>query len=148
MEDVFKIYTDGGARGNPGPAAAAFVVVKGGKVLTKESAYLGVTTNNEAEYKALLMALKWLTENQKDFKDGSVSICLDSELVVRQLTGIYKVKNENLKTLLTKAKDLEREIKIDSQYVVVRREKNKLADKLVNMKLDENLVQFHVNQKK
>ncbi|OGM20767.1 hypothetical protein A2714_03760 [Candidatus Woesebacteria bacterium RIFCSPHIGHO2_01_FULL_38_9] len=139
MQDISKIYTDGGARGNPGPAAAAFVVLKDGGVLIKHSEFLGIATNNEAEYKALAMALSWLVDNQKLFQNSKISFFLDSELVVRQVTGLYKVKSEKLKLLIIKIKALEKRITdVEIKYNIVRREKNKLADKLVNLKLDEN----------
>ena len=86
-----KIFCDGGARGNPGPAAAAFVVFSGNKTLAKEGKYLGSTTNNQAEYNAVLLAMKWLLKNKSNIDGKKVDFYLDSELVVKQLMGEYKV---------------------------------------------------------
>ncbi len=139
MSSDLKIYTDGGARGNPGPGACAFVVIERENVIYKESFFLGRSTNNEAEYNAVLMALRWLLKNKNKTKNDTITFILDSELVVRQLTGAYKVKSKNLKTLASKIKILEKEINKRFNYFSVRREENRLADRLVNEVLDENL---------
>lgn len=132
-----KVFCDGGARGNPGPAASAFVVYKNGKQLYKNSKFLGETTNNIAEYNAVTMALEWLSKQKLGGVD-TVSFVLDSELVTKQLNGLYKIKNENLRKLITKAKGLERKIKSRVTYTWSPRSKNKIADSLVNKELDEN----------
>jgi ribonuclease HI len=134
---IIKIYTDGGARGNPGPAAAAFVVVESGKIVHKDSTYLGERTNNEAEYEALLIALKWLNKNKESVAESKIRFLLDSELMVRQLNGDYKVKSKNLKPLFTKALALTQKLDNEKEFMFIRREKNKLADSLVNLKIDE-----------
>ena len=134
---VFKIYCDGGARGNPGPSAAAFVVVYKGKVVHRNSSYLGIATNNIAEYRAVVMALAWLINNLKPLNGERVSVFLDSQLVTRQLSGHYKIKSQNLKPLISKIKDLERKAKVKITYESIPRRKNRLADFLVNRKLDE-----------
>ncbi|MEK7497288.1 MAG: ribonuclease HI family protein [Patescibacteria group bacterium] len=126
----FEIYCDGGARGNPGPAASAFVVYEDGKIIHKEGKFLGVATNNVAEYSAVIMALIWLKEI------ASVTFFLDSELVVKQLTGVFKIKNENLKDLAIKAKTLKKNFSGKIIYKNLRREKNTAADSLVNETLD------------
>lgn len=145
---LLKIYSDGGARGNPGPAAAAFVVIDKGKVVFNRSKYLGVTTNNVAEYEGVIMALNWLAENSSKLNKKNAHFFLDSELVVNQLSGEYKVKSQNLRPLVEKAKKLEREItgeifskdgdSVNLAYKSVPRAENKLADYLVNKTLDEN----------
>ena len=141
MNHSIKIYTDGGARGNPGPGGAAFVIMKDGKVIYKDSKFLGTSTNNEAEYYALIMALEWLNKNIEKLKGKNVLFLLDSQLVVRQLTGLYKVKSDNLKPLFKKVKNLTSTVnEVKLSFVSVGREKNRLADKLVNIKLDENTV--------
>ncbi|OGM03893.1 hypothetical protein A2715_03800 [Candidatus Woesebacteria bacterium RIFCSPHIGHO2_01_FULL_39_32] len=141
MNNSVKIYTDGGARGNPGPAAAAFVVVADGKVIYKDSKFLGISTNNEAEYRALIIALEWLKNNKEKLKEKNVLFLLDSQLVVRQLTKLYKVKSENLKPLVKRVENLTSTLsEVELVYLSVGREENRLADKLVNLKLDENLV--------
>lgn len=125
------INTDGGARGNPGPAGIGVVFSnEKGEVLAKYKEYIGEATNNIAEYKALILAL----EKAKDFEVEEIECRLDSELIVEQLNGNYKVKNEKLKTLFNKVKSLSffRPIR----FVHVSREQNKLADKLVNEAID------------
>lgn len=127
-----EIFCDGGARGNPGPSAAAFVVFKNDKAVYQESRYLGVNTNNYAEYTSLLMALEWINKNA----NSDVKIILDSELVKKQMTGEYKIKNNTLRLLAVKAKHLENKFRYSITYENVLREKNKHADNLVNQTLD------------
>ncbi len=138
MNDKLMIYCDGGARGNPGPAASAFVVEENGKVIYKESKYLGVATNNVAEYTAVIISLNWLVKNQEDFSSDTITFVLDSELVAKQLSGLFKVKNENLRNLFFTIKTLEKKVNKKISYANVLRSKNKIADFLVNEKLDEN----------
>jgi len=138
-ENIIKIFCDGGARGNPGPAAAAFVVEVGGKIFYKGSKFLGKATNNVAEYNALILALLWLKENLGKTNGSGAFIFLDSELVVNQMSGTFKIKNENLRSLYVKAKAVEKSIGSGLKYFSVTREENKLADFLVNHTLDENI---------
>lgn len=137
-EPILKIYCDGGARGNPGPGAAAFVVEKDGRVVYKESKFLGTITNNIAEYTAVIQGLKWLGKNQLERYTENIFFILDSELVAKQLSGNFKVKNENLRNLFFTVKSLEKKISRNIFYRSVSRTKNKLADFLVNKTLDEN----------
>ena len=130
------IFSDGGARGNPGKSAATFVVYKDKKVLHKGSRYLGIQTNNVAEYSGVILALSWIKENQNGV--DRVDYFLDSELVVKQLNGVYRIKNESLKKLAASVKELEKHIHPTIHYHHVLREKNKLADRLVNEEIDEN----------
>lgn len=105
MEKRLKIYSDGGARGNPGPAAAAYLILtETGEVLKEESRYLGKRTNNQAEYEALIFAL----ETASNLGAEEVLCHLDSELVGKHLTGEYKVKNPELQKLWNKAQQLKR----------------------------------------
>jgi ribonuclease HI len=129
---MIEIYTDGGSRGNPGKAACAFVVYKDNKVTYEEFRYLGISTNNQAEYSALLEALKYLVRNNI----FEASFFSDSELMVKQIKKLYKVKDENIQKLYNEA---QREISKFKKFEIshVRREQNKLADKLVNRCLDE-----------
>jgi ribonuclease HI len=130
-----KIYSDGGARGNPGPAGIGVVIYDDqGKVKKKISRYLGETTNNQAEYQAILAGLR----AAKELKATEVDCFLDSELVVRQMKGEYKVKDADLAKLFIKVWNLQHEFKKIS-FNHVRREKNKLADELVNQAIDDNL---------
>ncbi len=128
---MIKIFTDGGSRGNPGNAACAFVVLEDEKVVYFDSAYLNQVTNNFAEYAGLIMALKYLVKAGIN----EVSAYLDSELVVKQLNGEYKVKDENIKKHYDQIVELKKSFKSVS-FNHVRREENKLADKLVNIVLD------------
>jgi ribonuclease HI len=126
------LYTDGGARGNPGPAAYGFVLeADDGTVLAAEGEAIGEATNNTAEYRGLIAGLARAAE----LSVPEVEVRSDSELLVKQMRGEYRVKNENLRALSLEAARLAREIgKVT--YVHVRREKNELADRLVNEALD------------
>src|SRR3989344_5725055 len=127
MTDKLIIYSDGGARGNPGPAAIGFVIYdSSGKAIKKFKHFLGITTNNQAEYKALIAALEAAAK-----LGALIAVChLDSELVVKQLQGKYKVREEGLKPLAADALRLTAKFS-QVQFVHVLREKNKLADQLV-----------------
>ncbi len=126
------INTDGGSRGNPGPSAIGIVIRDNTGTVVKEiGKYIGVGTNNEAEYKALVLGIETVIE--KGEKD--LQCYLDSELVVNQLTGKYKVKNMELKKFWDQIKILEKKLE-KIEYTHVRREKNKEADAIVNQVLD------------
>ena len=137
--NLIKIYSDGGARGNPGPAASAFVVIINRKVIYSENKYLGKATNNVAEYTAVLMAARWLEKNKKKYVNYKVNFFMDSELLMKQLKGEYKVRSENLIPLMKKIKLILSESHHSLNYAHVVRSKNTLADKLVNRSLDENI---------
>lgn len=133
-KQALKIYCDGGARGNPGPAASAFVVFgTSGKVLTKGSRFIGRTTNNVAEYKAVVFALEWLSQNTKD---QGVVFFLDSQLVVNQLTGRFRVKDKKLIKLAKMIKNLEKNFLGKIIYKNISRKQNKITDFLVNQTLN------------
>jgi ribonuclease HI len=132
------IHTDGGSRGNPGPAACAFVAESRGKILQQESSFLGTSTNNYAEYQGVLLALKWLMEEYKNLAETTVTFYLDSELVVRQLNGLYKVKDKKLIELFYQIGEISKTIKLKIFYVNVPRAENKTADLLLNEELDRN----------
>ncbi len=130
----FTIHTDGGSRGNPGPAAIGCVVEQNGKVIQEISKTIGITTNNVAEYTAVLTALEWLALN---FGVGSiVTFFCDSQLIVEQLSGRYKIKDEKMKNLFVKVKTLELKNRFLVTYVYVPRNQNSHADALVNRALD------------
>jgi ribonuclease HI len=133
------VHTDGGARGNPGPSACAFVVEMGGEIIYKGSKYLGINTNNFAEYSAFILALEWLNKNKEKFLDRNIYFLSDSELVVRQITGVYKIKNEKLQTLNQEVSKLVKSLGQKIIYKNILRDKNKIADKLVNEELDKNI---------
>jgi probable phosphoglycerate mutase len=127
-----RLFTDGGARGNPGPAAYGFVLeADDGTVLAAEGRAIGVATNNVAEYRALLAGL----EKALELQVPEVEVVSDSELLVKQMRGEYRVKNEALRALSLDAARLARELGKVS-YRAVRREHNELADRLVNEALD------------
>ena len=136
MEKSITVFCDGGARGNPGPAASGFAVVEGDNIIYKESKYLGETTNNVAEYKAVIMALDWL--HKEKFSAGKIVFNLDSQLITKQLMGEFKIKSERLKPLVTIAKDLEKKIDQRIEYVWNPRSQNEIADTLVNDELDKH----------
>lgn len=132
----YTIHTDGGARGNPGPAGAGVVIESEGKKIELKK-YLGIKTNNQAEYEALIMALEHILEIfPDDPKLVTVYCFLDSELVVKQLNGQYKVKNLEIKNLVAQVQSLSSHL---HQFEVkhIPREKNQQADKLVNLAIDE-----------
>ena len=127
-----KLSTDGGARGNPGPAAYGYVLeTDDGTVLAAEGEVIGVATNNVAEYRALVAGLEKALELQVD----DVEVVSDSELLVKQMLGDYRVKNDALKALHAEASRLAEHLR-SVRYTAVRREHNELADRLVNEALD------------
>lgn len=133
------IYTDGVSRGNPGDAGIGVVFKDSkGAVINEIGKYIGTTTNNVAEYTALINALEYAVKH----KAASADIFLDSELVVRQMNGIYRVKDENLALLFNKAQALIKKIK-KVTLTHVPREKNKEADNLANKAVD-----LHFRQKR
>jgi probable phosphoglycerate mutase len=127
-----RLSTDGGARGNPGPAAYGYVLeTEDGTVLDARGETIGVATNNVAEYRGLVAGLAKAVELGID----EVEVVSDSELLVKQMRGEYKVKNEALRELSLEATRLARQLK-NVSYTAVRRAHNELADKLVNEALD------------
>jgi ribonuclease HI len=127
-----KLFTDGGARGNPGPAAYGYVLeAEDGTVLAAHGESIGTATNNVAEYRALVAGLEKALELQVD----ELEVVSDSELLVKQMRGEYKVKNPVLRELWEEAQELERGLGRVT-YTAVRREHNELADRLVNEALD------------
>lgn len=122
------LFTDGASRGNPGPAAAGVIIKdREGKVLLEKGQFLGRMTNNEAEYRALLLGLD-LAER---FKPEALTCFLDSELVVSQINGLYRVKKSHLRELLFKIRQAERNCS-KVVYRLIPREKNTAADTLAN----------------
>jgi len=134
------VYTDGGSRGNPGPAAAAFIIAdSSGRPIKQSGVYLGVTTNNQAEYQAVLQALTWISQNQITYSSEKIDFYLDSELVARQLSGQYKIKSKELILLALRVKNIQNLLSsqnIQIAFYSIPRELNKSADRLVNQALD------------
>lgn len=134
------VFTDGGARGNPGPAAIGFIIKDDhGQILIKQGKYIGQTTNNVAEYQAVIEALTWLKNNfkMKETLNNQIDFFLDSNLVVNQLNGFFKIKDAKLKNLIIKVRSLEKEINEKIFYHFIPRQKNYHADFLVNQTLDK-----------
>jgi ribonuclease HI len=128
---TLKLHSDGGARGNPGPAGAGAVLYDAsGTVVAEISRYLGQTTNNQAEYQALILGL----EKAVELGAETVACYLDSELIVKQLNGQYKVKHEAMKPLFQQVQTLR--LQVPASFHHVRREYNKHADALVNQAID------------
>ncbi len=136
---VIEVHTDGGSRGNPGPAASGFVVELDGKEVYRGSKFLGKQTNNVAEYSAVVIALEWLVSSPYKVDCSRTTFYLDSELVVKQIKGLYKVKDENLKKLYVRVIDLIDLLSVKVVFINVPREQNKVADLLVNQELDKNI---------
>jgi len=127
-----RLFTDGGARGNPGPAAYGFVLeADDGTVLAAEGRAIGVATNNVAEYSGLVAGLRKALE----LHVPDVEVVSDSELLVKQMRGEYRVKNEALRALCVEASALARGLQ-SVEYRHVKRAHNELADRLVNEALD------------
>ncbi|HVO86388.1 MAG TPA: reverse transcriptase-like protein [Candidatus Binatia bacterium] len=128
-----KLYTDGGSRGNPGDSACAFVICKlDDTVVEKSGCYMGMATNNQAEYYGMIKGL----ERSRDLGIDKITLFSDSQLVVNQMNGFYKVKNQELAPLHKQLSDLAGSFEKVS-FVHVPRELNKVADKEVNRILDE-----------
>jgi ribonuclease HI len=137
-QSIYKIHTDGGSRGNPGPAAAGYVIegVTTGKKEYGE--YLGETTNNEAEYRAVILALKKLKSliGVEKSSEATVNLFLDSELVCKQLSGEYKLKEPDMQGFFIEIWNLRLDFK-KITFTHIPREKNSQADRLVNITLDK-----------
>lgn len=132
------IHTDGGSRGNPGPAACAFVIESEIDLIKESSVFLGVSTNNVAEYRGVLESLNWLVHNKlPDLKQ--ITYVLDSELVVKQIKGIYKVKDLNLQKIHKEILEKIQTLKVEIIFTNVPRNLNKRADFLVNQELDKSI---------
>lgn len=132
MTKMIKLYSDGGSRGNPGPAAGAYIIKdENNKLLDQGSIYLGKATNNVAEYSALLLGL----QKAVNLKIKELQVFADSELLIKQLKGEYKVKDAQLAKLFVKIWNL----KINFTKIIfnhINREQNQEADRLVNITLD------------
>ncbi len=130
-----KMYADGGSRGNPGPSASGFAFINAaGKVVVKKGIYLGITTNNQAEYQALKLGL----EEARKMGVKEIDVYMDSLLVINQMLGIFKVKNRDLWPIHAAIKDIAADFNRIS-FTHVPRELNKIADGAVNEALDETL---------
>ncbi len=130
---TFILHTDGGSRGNPGPSASGFVILDLNDELIEEGGkYLGITTNNQAEYQAVVLGL----ERCQKLNIRGVHVYMDSLLVVNQMTGIFKIKNRDLLPIYYSIKNLSNNFEF-VKFTHVPRELNKLADAMVNKILDD-----------
>lgn len=128
------VFTDGGSRGNPGPSASGVVILTtSGEVVEQFGRYLGVTTNNQAEYQAVQLALEAVAK----YQPKTVRFYMDSELVCKQLNGLYRVKNLDLRPIYEEIKKLAHSYEVTFEHVY--REKNRLADRQVNLAIDAAL---------
>jgi ribonuclease HI len=134
-----EIWTDGGARGNPGPAAIGIVIKKDGQTIYEASRCIGRATNNQAEYQAVILSLEYLRSQSITTGNSSITSYVDSELVSHQLNGLYKVKHVNMKSLYLRIQEL---LKIIGRikFIAIRRSQNSRADQLVNEALDKQVV--------
>lgn len=135
----YKIYSDGGARGNPGPAGFGFLIYKNEnkKPIASGKKYIGKATNNQAEYQGIIAGLTKLYE--VDNHSEKVDVYLDSKLIVEQVNGIYKVKSSNIKPLYWELMDIIKQLSVPVKFSHIPREKNKEADKLVNEAIDQKI---------
>jgi ribonuclease HI len=137
MEKTLIVHTDGGARGNPGPAAIGVLVQdEEGKEMVKFGKTIGRTTNNVAEYCAVIAALEWVKNNLGGEVIG-IKFFLDSSLVVNQLNGLFKVKENHLRELVLRVRELEQAVGGNISYHYISRSENKIADSFVNASLGD-----------
>jgi ribonuclease HI len=133
-QSTYIIHTDGGSRGNPGEAAYGFVIYTKQEKIFEEGIKIGINTNNVAEYQGVLAAYKWLVKNVNH--DSDLHFFIDSQLVVNQLAGRFKIKNMTLLAIIQQIKRLEMEFSGKITYTGIPREQNKEADRMVNLALD------------
>lgn len=133
-----NIFTDGGSRGNPGPSAYGFSITDDtGKEIAGVGKTIGINTNNVAEYSAVVAAFQWVIDHRSEFgKELKINAFMDSRLVVMQALGKFRVKNPNLQILLRSVREKESELECEITYSHIPREKNKEADRYVNLALD------------
>ncbi|KKQ33130.1 MAG: Ribonuclease H [candidate division TM6 bacterium GW2011_GWF2_37_49] len=135
----WAVFVDGAARGNPGPAGCGIYVINDNKDIIKKGFFLGTKTNNQAEYIALLLAVFLIKKKLQELEIENIILTIhsDSELLVRQMCGFYKIKNAVLQCINSM---IERMLKgIPHKFIHIMREKNKIADKLANLGVDKKV---------
>ena len=137
--DELTIHTDGGARGNPGPAAIGVTIYHQDTLVHEFGKVIGETTNNVAEYTAVIEALQWIHTQQITNQGTQIRFFCDSLLIVNQLKGVFKIKDGKLKDLAIAVHMLEKRVGGMTTYTAIRRELNKQADALVNKALDTDI---------
>ncbi|MFO8020411.1 MAG: ribonuclease HI family protein [Promethearchaeia archaeon] len=134
MNKVLEIYTDGAARGNPGPAAIAFIFVKNNQIVENGSQYVGSATNNAAEYKALILALQVAAKRTEE----EIKVFSDSQLMIRQLTNVYEVRKQHLQEYHKKIQSLQQHFeKVHFAHVTRDHQYIQECDRLCNERLDQ-----------
>lgn len=139
MSKTLNVFTDGGSRGNPGLAACAVVVFDdSGKLLEKRGKFLGTTTNNVAEYQGILFALDWLflRKDKLNKYQPLINLYADSRLAISQINGIFKVKDSKIRALILAIRERETLLPL-IHYILIPREKNLIADTVVNQTLNQ-----------
>lgn len=135
----YLVYTDGASRGNPGHSSAGFIIQgSDGVIWAEEGVYLGIGTNNEAEYKAVALAFEKLLKDFSKQLPCEIELRADSQLVIRQLLGQYKIKNPRLKIIFDRIRSFQSQLG-EVRFTHVSREQNFLADKMANLALDRYL---------
>lgn len=136
-----NVFTDGGSRGNPGESGiGVYVSDEDGDALAEIGKRIGIGTNNRAEYMAVLEALQWVLKNKKNLSSLSeINFFIDSNLVMSQLNGFFKVKSPEIRNMIFEVRSLEAAIGIKVTYSHVPREQNRKADRLVNLALDNEI---------
>lgn len=133
---ILKVFTDGGSKGNPGPSAIGGIGYLDGKKIFEFKKSIGIATNNDAEYKALIEALinikNQISKIKTTYQISKIEFRSDSRLMVNQVNGLFKVKNGKIKEYILKIRSLEMEIRLPISYFYIPREKNSIADSLVN----------------
>lgn len=131
---TLSIHTDGGSKGNPGPSSIGVLISSPDGELLRYREDIGITTNNVAEYTAVIRAYELIMKLilEKSLTISTIHFYSDSQLIVRQLNGVYKVKNPGMKALVAQVKEKERSLNIPVSYTSVPREENSVADDLVN----------------
>jgi ribonuclease HI len=139
-DSLICIFVDGSSRGNPGPAGVGLAVFEPGKVdaSTEISKYIGITTNNVAEYEAVIHALKWMIDSSVQ----RATLKLDSELVYKQLTGTYRIKSSHIKLLMKRLSTLRSQIE-NVTFILIPREENKVANRLAQKASKKVKVKHH-----
>jgi ribonuclease HI len=134
-----NVYFDGASRGNPGQAGVGVVITDDNEdIISEACSYIGKKTNNQAEYLAVILALDLIVDNPKINQNDKISLIGDSQLVIKQLLGEYKVKNQKLKALHSQILEKIDSIGAKVEFIHINREKNTLADQMANKAIDEN----------
>jgi ribonuclease HI len=136
---ILNVYTDGGSRGNPGPSAIGIVFKnEKGEIIWRQNKDIGKTTNNEAEYSALIYAMKHVNR----YHPEKITFYADSELMIKQMRGEYKIKNPGIQKLFLEAWNRKIDMKAEIKFIQIPREQNKEADALVNKILNQNKLEI------